>query len=369
MKFFKNPAKILFVTIYSLVGLGILMTYSTSAVYSDYVYNNPQHFLLRQILYAVMGSLLLVMTSSMRIKFWQEHARHLILVAIFFLVLVYLPGIGRTAGGAQRWINLGLFHFQPAEFAKVVVCLYLADYLTRKRKIIQEGGIKVFMPPLFLIGIVCALTLLQPDLGSTAFIFILVSIMIFLAGLRTWYIAAGACVFLPIFYFLVIRVPYRLSRLSAYLNPWNDPQGSGFQIIQSFLAFGLGGVKGVGLGQSMQKLFYLPSSYNDFVFSIIAEEMGLLGCLVVLVAYLIIFFAGIRLSKKLQDPFQRLLVIALTLMIVLQALIHMLVTTGLVPTKGLPLPFVSFGGTSLLFNFMAFGLILSASRSIQRDGR
>lgn len=367
MKAVFHPIRILFGAVYTLVAIGIVMTYSASAVYAEYVYDNPQHFLVRQILYAVLGSLLMIMTASVKIKFWQEKSRHLALLAILFLILVYFPGIGTAAGGAQRWINLGVVHFQPAEFAKVVVCLYMADYLTRKRKLIQEGGLKVYLPPLTLVGLICALTLIQPDLGSTAFIFVLVAIMIFLTGLKVRYVGFAAMIVLPAFYFLVVKVPYRMSRLSAYLNPWDDPQGSGFQIIQSFLAFGLGGIQGVGLGQSMQKLFYLPSSYNDFIFSVIAEETGFIGCFSVILIYFVIFLCGFGLSRKLQDPFQRLLVISLTLMIVLQALIHMLVTTGLVPTKGLPLPFVSFGGTSLLFNFMAFGLILSSTRSLQRS--
>ena len=356
-----NPAQAMFTAIYLLVGLGIVMAYSTSAVYSDFFYHNPQHFLFRQIFYTVIGTLILFITSTIPLNFWKRHARTMMLISISFLALVYIPGIGKTAGGAQRWIHLGLINFQPAEYAKVAVCVYLADYLTRKKKAIQEGSLKIYLPPLCLIGIVCILTLAQPDLGSTAFIFILVAILIFLSGLKLWFVGIAALVIVPVFYILVIRVPYRLSRLSAYLNPWNDPQGSGFQIIQSFLAFGLGGVRGVGLGQSMQKLFYLPSSYNDFVFSIIAEELGLVGLLVVILLYGIVFISGIELSRHAHDSFERLLIIALTLMIVLQALIHMLVTTGLIPTKGLPLPFVSFGGTSLLFNFMAFGLILSAS--------
>ncbi len=367
MKKVFHPVRVLFASVYALVAMGIVMTYSASAVYAEYVYSNPQHFLVRQIFYALLGSALMILTASVKIKFWQDKSRLLALLAILFLILVYLPGIGSTAGGAQRWINLGIVHFQPAEFAKVVVCLYMSDYLTRKRKVIQEGGIKVYLPPMLLVGLICGLTLVQPDLGSTAFMFILVAIMVFLTGLKIRYVGYAATVFMPAFYFLVAKVPYRMSRLSAYLNPWNDPQGSGFQIIQSFLAYGMGGVRGVGLGQSMQKLFYLPSSYNDFIFSVIAEELGLMGCLFVIAIYVVIFLCGFSLSRKLQDPFQRLLVIALTLMIVLQALIHMLVTTGLVPTKGLPLPFVSFGGTSLLFNFMAFGLILSATRSLQKS--
>lgn len=363
-----RPAFFLLIAVYILVGIGIVMTYSASAVYADQIYDNPQHFLLRQIIYAMIGTLVLFATASVPLCIWKDHARFFILLAIILLVMVFLPVLGRTAGGAQRWLHFGAFNLQPAEYAKIAVCLYLSDYLTRKKKTIHRGSLSIFFPPLFLIGCVCLLILLQPDLGSTAFIFMIVAVMIFLAGIRMKYVLIATTLFLPVFYLLIIRVPYRLSRVTAYLNPWEDPQGSGFQIIQSFLAFGLGGIKGVGLGQSMQKLFYLPSSYNDFIFSIIGEELGLIGALWVIALYAIIFICGFQISKTASQPYEKMLILSMTLTIVLQALINMMVATGLVPTKGLPLPFVSFGGTSLIFNFMALGIIMSIERSI-RGGR
>ena len=181
------------------------------------------------------------------------------------------------------------------------------------------------------------------------------------------YVFIAALFVLPVFYFLVVRVPYRLIRVSAYLNPWEDPRGSGFQIIQSFLAYGLGGVQGVGIGQGMQKLFYLPSSYNDFILSVIGEEMGLLGVFFVLALYGVIFISGIRMIEKTNGEYEQMLTISLILVIVLQAVINMLVTTGLVPTKGLPLPFVSYGGSSLIFNLMALGLLLSMDKHLRKD--
>ncbi len=360
-----RQARVLFVCVFLLVGLGVVMTYSSSAVYAQYRYSNSEYFLLRQFLYALLGTTILFGTASIPISFWQKNARAMMLLAVTFLILVYAPVIGHSGGGAQRWINLGIVNFQPAEFAKIAVCIYLADYLSRKTKVIRKGSLTIFFPPLFLIGLICILTILQPDLGSTAFIVLLVMVLFFLAGIRLRYVFAALAVVLPALYFLVARVPYRASRVTAYLNPWNDPQGSGFQIIQSLLAFGLGGVKGEGLGQGMQKLFYLPSSYNDFIFSVIAEELGLIGLIFVLLLYVIIFICGIQMAEKAKGDFQRLLIISLTLMIVLQAIIHMLVTTGLIPTKGLPLPFVSFGGTSLLFSMMAVGLLLASDRKVR----
>lgn len=359
-----REARLIFICVYILIGLGIVMTYSASAIYAEHRYNDPQHFLMRQILYVLLGTGILFLTVSVPFDFWKRHARGLILLTIVFLILVFLPVVGRSAGGARRWIRFGAFNFQPAEFAKVTVCLYLSDYLARKMKFIKKGNLGIFFPPLLLIGFVCGLMLLQPDLGSCAFIFLIVVTMFFLAGIRVRYIVGACVIFLPIFYGLVVRVPYRLSRVAAFLNPWDDPQKSGFQMIQSFLAFGLGGIQGVGLGQGTQKLFYLPSSYNDFIFSIIGEELGLIGILLVICLYGLIFFSGVRMAERARQNYQKFLVFSLTFMIVLQALIHMMVTTGLIPTKGLSLPFVSFGGTSMVFNLMGVGLLIAADRHI-----
>jgi len=357
-----KEARVLLIAVYLLVGLGIVMTYSASAIFAEHRYRDPFHFLLRQVIYAAVGTLVLLLAAAAPFHFWKRHARAFVLLAIGLLILVLMPLVGRSAGGARRWIFLGPINFQPAEFAKIAVCLYLSDYLSRKMKFIKKGSLEIFVPPLVLVGMICGLILLQPDLGSCAFIFMIVSILFFLAGIRLRYVLAASLIFLPFFYLLVIRVPYRLSRMAAYLNPWGDPQGSGFQIIQSFLAFGLGGLKGVGLGRSTQKLFYLPSGYNDFIFSILGEELGLLGLLFLMALYAAIFICGIRMAEKGTSDYERFLVVSLALSIVLQAIIHMLVATGLIPTKGLPLPFVSYGGTSLLFNMLAVGLLIGADR-------
>ncbi len=358
-----RAAKIFFICVYALVGIGVVMTYSASAIYAERAYQDPQFLLIRQAIYAVAGTVLLFMTATLPSSFWQQNARGFVLLALLFLGLVFVPGIGHLAGGAQRWIGLGIVNFQPAEFAKLAVCIYLSDYLSRKLKDIRKGSMLTFIPPLMIVAATSVLLLMQPDLGSTAFITLITGILFFLAGFRLIYVGAAALVAMPVFYFLVIRVPYRLSRVTAYLNPWEDPQGSGFQMIQSLLAFGLGGVQGVGLGQSTQKLFYLPSGYNDFIFAIIGEELGLIGVLAVLTLYLVIFLCGMRMAAQTQNDFKRLLISALTLMIVFQSLVNMMVATGLVPTKGLPLPFLSYGGTSLVINLIATGLLLSLDRS------
>ncbi|MBI3306688.1 MAG: putative lipid II flippase FtsW [Candidatus Omnitrophica bacterium] len=357
-----KEARILFIAVYLLVGLGIIMSYSASAIYADFTYHNPYYFLLRQTIFVCIGTAFLFAAAKAPVSFWKRSARPFILLAIAFLVMVFVPVVGRSAGGAQRWIRTGFFNFQPAEFAKIAVCIYLSDYLARKMKLIKRGGIGIFMPPLVLVGSICILTLLQPDLGSSAFIFLITAILFFIAGIQLRYVLGASFIFLPIFYFLVMRVPYRLSRVTAFLNPWDDPSGSGFQIIQSFLAFGLGGIKGVGLGQGTQKLFYLPSGHTDFILSVIGEELGLIGVTAVLLLYAAIFFAGIQMAEKAGHVFDRFLSYSLILLIVFQAAINVLVSTGLVPTKGLPLPFVSYGGTSVVMNLLAVGILISLSR-------
>ena len=342
------------------------MTYSASAIYADEVFKNPTYFLKRHIIYTVIGTFLLFFMASIDPYLWKQHSAEILGISFALLAFVLVPIIGHQAGGARRWIRLGVINFQPVEISKIAICIYLSDYLSRRIKGIQRGELSVLLPPILILAATCSLILLEPDLGSSVFIFLISAILFFLAGLRLRYVAGAGLFFLPAFYFLVARVPYRLSRVTAYLNPWNDPRGSGFQIIQSLLAFGIGGLKGVGLGESTQKLFYLPQSYNDFIFSIIAEELGFIGSFCILALYGTIFIAGLRIARRAPGNYERLFVVSLVLLIVLQAIINMLVATGLIPTKGLPLPFVSYGGSSLIFNLAAVGLLLSMDRAIQR---
>ncbi|MFA5167438.1 MAG: putative lipid II flippase FtsW [Candidatus Omnitrophota bacterium] len=357
-----KEARLLFVVTYLLVGIGIVMIYSASGVLAHDRYGNELFFLIRQGLYVILGTIGFFIAATLPIDFYKQNARAFMLLAIMLLITVYLPVIGHSAGGARRWIHVGGFQFQPVEFAKLACCIYLADYIGRKIAWVQKGDVGVFLPPLILIGLVCGLTLLEPDLGSVAFIVMMTSIILFVSGLQLRYVFGALALLLPALYFLIIRVPYRLSRLEAYLNPWEDPQGSGFQIIQSFLAFASGGIHGVGLGQSTQKLFYLPSSHNDFILAVIGEELGLFGIMMVIVLYILFFFCCIRMAQKTNQPFEKLLITSITLLIILQTVTHMMVATGLVPTKGLPLPFISYGGSSIVVNLIAVGILVATDR-------
>jgi cell division protein FtsW len=361
-----KEARLLFIITYFLVGIGIVMIYSASGVMAYDRHGNELYFLIRQGLYTLLGTIGFFIAATLPVDFYKQNARAFMLLSIMLLIAVYLPVIGHSAGGARRWIHLGAFQFQPVEFAKLACCIYLADYIARKIAIVQKGDMRVFFPPLVLIGLVCGLTLLEPDLGSVAFIVMMTSIIFFVSGLQLRYVFGALAVLLPAFYFLIIRVPYRLSRLEAYLNPWEDPQGSGFQIIQSFLAFANGGIHGVGLGQSTQKLFYLPSSHNDFILAVIAEELGLIGVMFVIALFILFFVCCIRMARRTEQPFEKLAITSITLLIILQTVTHMMVATGLVPTKGLPLPFISYGGSSVVVNLIAVGVLIAIDRRKRR---
>lgn len=357
-----REGRILFWTAFLLLGFGLVMVYSSSAVVAAEQYHHATFFLARQSFFALLGVVAFFITASIPLNFYKDHARTIMFVAIGLTILVFVPGLGRSAGGARRWISLGGINVQPAEFVKLATCIYLANYLSRKISFVQKGILTVYIPPAILIGFVCLLVLIQPDLGSFAFLVILTSVAFFVTGLQVRYVAVALGVLIPAFYFLIVRVPYRMHRLEAYLNPWEDPQGKGFQIIQSLLSFALGGAGGAGLGQGTQKLYYLPSGHNDFIFAVIGEELGLLGTCLVLGAFLVIYYAVLKIAERRQQIFEKLLVMLLGYYLVIQALIHMMVATGLVPTKGLPLPFISYGGSALVANLIAVGLILSCDR-------
>ncbi len=359
-----NESRIIAFLMFLLIAFGIVMIYSASAMFADEMFGSATYFLSRQLFYLILGSLLFALSLNVNLEFLRIRSKLFMLVALSLLVLVFIPAFGHTAGGARRWLGFGVFTFQPVEYAKLAVCLYFSDYLTRKMRGLTEGVQSVLIPPLAVLFVLIGLLILQPDLGSSIFILLITGILFLLAGIPISYVFLALIPTVMAVAVLIVQAPYRLNRVVAFLNPWKDPKGGGFQIIQSFISFALGGIKGVGLGQSTQKLFYLPQSHTDFIFSIVGEELGLIGTTSLLSLYVVFFLVGIRISNKTQYPFYRLFAYSLSLMITLQALIHMMVTTGLIPTKGLPLPFVSYGGTSLIFNMLAVGILLAIDRHI-----
>jgi len=288
-------------------------------------------------------------------------AKPLLIVTLVLLVLVLIPHIGKASFGARRWFRVGPINFQPSELAKLSVLIYAADFLTRKQKQIKSFWFS-FVPLMGVVGVVCLLILKQPDLGNSVLIASIVIIMMFIAGTRWQHIAGIALFSLPVLYLLVARVPYRMKRMVAFWDPWQDPQGVGFQLSQSQIALGSGGFWGVGLGKSVQKLFYLPAAHTDFILSIIGEELGLIGTMTVVMLFAAFIWQGARIAKRTHDPFGYYLAIGIIAMLGLQAVVNIGVSIGALPTKGLPLPFISYGGSALIFNMASVALLLNISR-------
>jgi len=341
-----------------LICVGIVMVYSSSSCYAYERFQDSAFYLKRHLVHFVIGLVLVALSVKFDYRKIKKYTKPLLAIAIFSLVLVLLPGIGHEAGGAKRWIRIGMLGFQPSEFAGLFLIMYLAEALERKQIHIRNFFYG-FMPPLVMSGIMVLLVLAQPDLGTAVMLLAVSLIMLFVSGANMLHLFPLVAMSVPVLYFLIFRVPYRLKRIIGYLDPWGDAQSTGFQIVQSFLALGSGGILGLGLGCSRQKLFYLPQAHTDFIFSILGEELGLIGTLGIVFLFAAFVWLGIRISIKTKDLFGKFLALGITVSIALKAIINIAVSTGAIPTKGLPLPFISYGGTALVFNMIGVALLLN----------
>ena len=345
-----------------LICIGLVMIYSASSIYAQEKFNSGMFFLKRHVLFLFIGSALCLFILCFDYKRLKNFSKPLLIAVIFLLILVLIPGIGRSAGGAQRWFRFGRFGFQPSEMANAVLILYVADFISRKQNL-MENFINGFLPVILILGLVCGLILIQPDLGTALAICIVVGLLLYIGGTPISYLAYTLLALLPLLYIMIFSVPYRRMRIFSFLNPWSDPGGSGFQIIQSQIALASGGLFGQGLGASRQKLFFLPAAHTDFIFSIIGEELGFIGIAGVILLFILLLICSLRAIKNCSDPFGYYLGLGLILSILLRAFINIAVVCGIVPTKGLPLPFISYGGSSLVFDMISVALILNISRS------
>ncbi|HKB26891.1 MAG TPA: putative lipid II flippase FtsW, partial [Methylomirabilota bacterium] len=277
------------------------------------------------------------------------------------LVLVLVPPIGQAINGTRRWIRLGPVSFQPAELAKLALVVYLAAFLAKKREGLRDFR-QGLLPPLAVAGALAALVLAQPDLGNCLTLLALTFGLLYLAGVRPVHLGLVLAPAVPLLALAIWVAPYRLRRITAFVDPWADPRGSGFQIIQSWLAFGNGGILGEGIGGSKQKLFYLPESHTDFIFAIIGEELGFVGAAAIVGLFVVLVWRGLRIGLRAPDPFGAYLALGITVLIATQTLVNLGVVTGLLPTKGLPLPFISFGGSALLVTMLSTGVLLNISQ-------
>lgn len=358
----RNTRINLFTVSFILICIGTVMIYSASSIYAWERYKDSFFFLKRHISFFIIGLIFTFFAMSIDYKRFRAWAKPLLMVSIFLLVLVLIPHIGREVSGARRWFRLKFISFQPSELANIAVIIYTADFISRKSEYIKTFW-KGFLPPMFILGTTALLILVQPDLGTVLALGIVVLVMLFVAGVRVTYLLSVILASLPLLYVLIFSVPYRRMRMMAFLNPWADPKGSGFQVIQSQIALGSGGIFGVGLGHSKQKLFYLPAAHTDFIFSIIGEELGLLGTVGVIVLLIIFIQQGLKVIKNAADKFGYFLSLGLVLMISLKAIINIGVSCGIFPTKGLPLPFISYGGSSFIFEMISVGILMNIART------
>ena len=352
----------IFFTVAVLVAVGIIMIYSASAIYAHGNYSDSLYFLKRHLIYLVIGVLLMFAAMSIDITEIQKHAKYIMLFSIFLLLAVLV--LGRETSGAKRWFRLGPVNFQPSEFAKIAMIMYVADFVARKGFRVKSF-LYGFLPAAMVLGCAVGLVLLEPDLGTAVTLSLITFIMLFAGGVNSGYIFGAFLASLPVLYMLLFRVAYRRKRMMTFLNPWADKRGTGFQIIQSFIALGSGGIFGVGLGQSRQKLFYLPASHTDFIFSIIGEELGFLGTASIVILFIVFVWQGMKIVFKAPATFERLVALGIVSLIAIEAIINIGVTAGALPTKGLPLPFISYGGSGLIFHLMAIGLLLNVAKSCE----
>lgn len=351
----------LVVATFVLLGVSLLMVFSTTAVSSEQLYGNSTVFVKRHMLHILAGLFAFFLCTSLRVTILYRLSLPALIFVLVLLVLVLIPGIGHMAGGARRWLGAGNLRLQPGELAKIALLLYFSAYIQRhKEKMVYLlPGVIV---PLAIFSVFAGLLLLEPDFGSTAVLAILVLGLLMIFSRVSYFMYAGAAA-VGAGLVLVVASPYRFRRFTAFLDPFHDPSSSGYQLIQSLIAVGSGGPFGAGLGAGKQKLFYLPAAHTDFIFAVIAEELGLLGALGVLVLFLLIFWRGISIAKRLSpEPFLSSLALGCTLLTVLPALLNVGVVVGLLPTKGLVLPLVAYGGTAMIVHLATVGILVRLSR-------
>ncbi|MCK4859199.1 MAG: putative lipid II flippase FtsW [Candidatus Omnitrophica bacterium] len=363
-----RPKHTLLLATSALIFIGIMMIYSSSAIYAWKYFGNSYLFLRRELVSLVIGFLGMTAAVNIDYHFLQKQSKKILLLSIFFLILTFIPFFGHSAGGARRWLilfpwgYLKNFSFQPSELAKLSLILYLSSFFAR-HQVETKSFRRGFLPPLLVTLFVASVVFVQPDLGASFFLLILFFIIAFCAGVRIKHLCLLFFSFLASAPFLIVIRPYWMKRIVSFLQPFKDPQGTGWQIIQSFIAFKNGGLWGVGLGAGKQKLFYLPGCHTDFIFSIIGEELGLLGSVAVIFLFILLTLSGIKIALRAKDLGGHLLALGITVLIGLQAVVNIAVVTALVPTKGLPLPFISYGGSSLVLNMIGIGILVNIANN------
>ncbi len=337
------------------------MIYSSSTIWAEYKFGDPLKYFKAQSVFFLVGLILMVIVSKIPYKYYSDKANIILIVCFFLLVLVLIPGIGIIRNGSRSWFGIGSLGIQPSEFVKLGLIMFTAKYLSKNMKEIKTVKKGVF-PILFVTAIIFGVIMLQPDFGTGVIIVMSVIGLLFISGVEMSFFNKLAILGLGGIVALIASAPYRIERILSFLDPWQDPLGSGFQTIQSLFSIGPGGLLGMGLGNSIQKHFYLPEPQTDFIFAIITEELGFLGALLVCSLFLIIMVRGFKIAMNTNDLFGKYLAFGITFQIAFQAILNLMVVVGLIPVTGVTLPFLSYGGSSLLITMISVGILLNISR-------
>jgi cell division protein FtsW len=356
-----TPDFILMIVTFTLLAIGLIMVYSASAIWAEYKFDDSFFFAKRQTLFAGVGIVAMFFIMNINYWTWRTWSKTILIVCFVLLLLVLIPGIGNVRNGSRSWIGVGAFSIQPSEFMKLAMIAFLAKYLSERQKLITSFK-KGLVPSLGLAFVAFAMIMLQPDLGTGTVMMGTCIVMIFIAGARISHFAFLGLLGVAGFVGLIASAPYRIKRITSFLDPWSDPLGSGFQIIQSLYAIGPGGLFGLGLGESRQKFFYLPEPQTDFIFAILSEELGFIGGSFILILFALLLWRGIRIALGAPDLYGSFLAVGIIAMVAIQVMINIGVVTGLMPVTGITLPFLSYGGSSLTLMLMAIGVLLNISR-------
>lgn len=345
-----------------LLAIGVIMVYSASAVRAFHDFGDSMYYLKRQSIFAVLGVIAMYVTMNTDYWVWKKMAKPIVIISFILLIIVLIPGIGVIRGGARSWLGISSLGIQPSEFAKLGLIIFLAKILSEQSKVSITTFFKGLMPPLLIVGAAFGLIMLQPDLGTGAVLVGAALFVIYTAGARIAHLAGLAMIGVIGLVGLIVAAPYRLQRITAFIDPWQDPLGAGYQSIQSLYAIGPGGLVGLGLGMSRQKYSYLPEPQTDFIFSILAEELGFIGGATVIVLFLLLIWKGMRTAITAPDTFGSLLATGIVGIIAVQVIINIGVVIGMMPVTGITLPLISAGGSSLTLLLTAIGILLNISR-------
>ena len=340
---------------------GLMMIYSSSCVWAEYKFNNSYHYVINQFIFFLIGLFIMIIVSKIDYKIYYKYSNMILFICFVLLVLVLIPGIGSVRNGSRSWFGIGGFGIQPSEACKIGLIIFTSKYLSLNERYIKKFFSGV-LPILFVVLIFFGLIMLQPDLGTGVILFLSIISILFIAGVDLKFFIFGGVIGIIGVIVLILIAPYRMDRITSFINPWEDALGTGFQIIQSLYAIGPGGLLGTGYLNSVQKHFYLPEPQTDFIFSIICEEFGVVGSVIVVSLFLIIFYRGIKISLKCTDSFSKYLCFGILFQLIFQTIMNLFVVTGLIPVTGVTLPFISYGGSSLLISMASIGIILNISR-------